>query len=273
MAVYDVTVNGTSLHTLGYQCDVITGRRGPAGRRNTFLELGGVDGVVGKSGPILPLEFGLQVWVHGRHPLTGVAPADPAAQFEQNMDAVQKPFLLPGAHDIRVEYPEGVRQAVALMTGGSATEIHRGLDPLTRLSFAYRIMSGAWQSLNTTTRTYTTISGNPSYTTIDFLQSCSAPITDAILTVTGPVSNPRIEAPNGAYVEYQGTLGSAQTWTIDCGDWSTKVGSASVLAATNYGGSRGRLLTIEQPYQLRCLGGSVGAGAQWTVTARQKWAG
>src|SRR5690606_30934584 len=125
-----------------------------------------------------------------------------------------------------VEYPEGVRQAVALMTGGSATEIHRGLDPLTRLSFAYRIMSGAWQSLNTTTRTYTTISGNPSYTTIDFLQSCSAPITDATLTVTGPVSNPRIEAPNGAYVEYQGALVSAQSWTVACGDGSPHTAAA-----------------------------------------------
>src|SRR5690606_3071498 len=274
MATYDVTVNGVSLHTLGYQCDVITGRRGPAGRRNTFLELGGMDGVVGKSGPILPLDFGLELWVHGRDPLTGARPADPALQHELNMDTVLRAFLQPGDHDVRIAHPGGERQALALVTATAATEVKKGLDPITRLSVAYRAMDGAWRSPGTFTRTYSSIGSDPAWTAVDFLQTCSAPIVDAVLTVTGPVTNPRIEAGNGApIVQYVGVLAEGETWTIDSGTWDSRVGSVSVITSTNYHGSRGRLLTIDQPYQLRCVGSSVGSGAQWTITAHQKWAG
>src|SRR5690606_36376401 len=164
--------------------------------------------------------------------------------------------------------------SLALVTATAATEVKKGLDPITRLSVAYRAMDGAWRSPETFTRTYTSIGSDPAWTAVDFLETCIASIVDAVLTVTGPVTNPRIEAGNGApIVQYVGDLAEGETWTIDSGTWDSAHGSVSVISDTNYPGSRGRLLTIDQPYQLRCVGSSVGSGAQWTITAHQKWAG
>src|SRR5690606_40178504 len=51
--------------------------------------------------------------------------------------------------------------SLALVTATAATEVKKGLDPITRLSVAYRAMDGAWRSPETFTRTYTSIGSDP----------------------------------------------------------------------------------------------------------------
>ena len=63
----------------------------------------------------------------------------------------------------------------------------------------------------------------------------TAPISDAIITVTGPATNPKLtDSQTGAWIQYTGTVGAGVTWVINCGTFVSTVGGTSAIAATTF---------------------------------------
>lgn len=80
------------------------------------------------------------------------------------------------------------------------------------------------------------------------LQGATDRITDAVVLVQGPVTNPRVTDPaTGAYVELSGALTAADYWRVNVGTWTTRVGNLNLgsgdtagtdrQADTRYGGT------------------------------------
>lgn len=63
----------------------------------------------------------------------------------------------------------------------------------------------------------------------------TAPITDAVITITGPATNPRLtDTVSGGWIQYTGTVATAQTWVINCGTFTSTVNGANAVAATTF---------------------------------------
>lgn len=87
------------------------------------------------------------------------------------------------------------------------------------------------------------------------LRGSTAPINDSVIIVNGPGVNPRVTNPNnGAYIQLNATLSSAQAWRIDVGNYKSGTGPKTLdwdspvwtdqMWRTFYTGSRNRLLTF-----------------------------
>lgn len=102
-------------------------------------------------------------------------------------------------------------------------------------------------------------------------------IEDSVVTVTGPITNPRItDVETGVYVQYNGAITSAQSWVVDAGAYTSKVGSTDVTLNTSHGGHV-RYLIIP-PYlagqavpRLALSGAGGGATTKLSVTAYRKF--
>lgn len=119
-------------------------------------------------------------------------------------------------------------------------------------------------------------------------------ITDAILTVLGPATNPTLRDPNtGAYVTLNRTLAAGEVWRVNCGTWSSRYGAGLTVASldtdgtdgiaqTTWGGmvNQSALLTLTPVLETgirRVRVGLTGTGftsgtTTVTVRARRKWA-
>jgi len=63
----------------------------------------------------------------------------------------------------------------------------------------------------------------------------TAPISDAVITVTGPATNPRLtDTVSGGWIQYTGTLASGATWVVNCGTFGSTVAGATAVAATTF---------------------------------------
>lgn len=63
----------------------------------------------------------------------------------------------------------------------------------------------------------------------------TAPISDAVITVTGPATNPRLtDTVSGAWIQYTGTLAAGATWIVNCATFVSTVAGSSAVAATTF---------------------------------------
>ena len=63
----------------------------------------------------------------------------------------------------------------------------------------------------------------------------TAPVSDAVITVTGPASNPRLtDVVSGAWIQYNGTVSAGQTWVINCGTFGSTVNGGNAVASTTF---------------------------------------
>ena len=63
----------------------------------------------------------------------------------------------------------------------------------------------------------------------------TAPISDAVITITGPATNPRLtDSVSGGWIQYTGTLGAGVTWVINCATFSSTVGASNAVATTTF---------------------------------------
>lgn len=86
-----------------------------------------------------------------------------------------------------------------------------------------------WRSTTTVTAT----SSNTTSITLSAFAGITAPISDAVITIAGTATNPRItDFVSGAWIQYTGSLSG--TWVIDCANFTSKIGGSSVLAATTF---------------------------------------
>lgn len=198
-----------------------------AGLRVNALELTGLDGetYLGRS-PLEPKTFTLKLIVNsvdeeGRQPGTF---GEQLAQMQRNMDALYRAFQVPrmtgnGMAQITMRLNEDeYRFADALLAG--SVDIDR--DPwrdYAEATFIFRIPSGKWRGLQTTQRIVTTDSPFGHRGLVPGLEKSTAPINDALITISGSFDWMQIMNEFTEGFRYERHLDVGQAVTIDTRTW------------------------------------------------------
>jgi len=156
----------------------------------------------------------------------------------------------------------------------------------TGLSYAIAVtVPGAfWTSTETITVSTTAGSGSPQTLDLVGLEDSTAPIDDALITVTGPITHPIIEVvrdDNAAVTEqvkYMGVVDSGQTLTLDSGDWSISTTGGLDVDPSDIYYEGPKYLTIQPPRpdatsdytQVTLSGTGTGSTTQLTISASSK---
>lgn len=85
---------------------------------------------------------------------------------------------------------------------------------------------------------------------VSSLAGCSAPVSDALVLVTGPVASPKVSDAAGSWAQLALTLAAGEKALLDCDAWTVRRGSGVTFEG---GGTdtRGSLVTSGGPYALR----------------------
>ena len=93
-----------------------------------------------------------------------------------------------------------------------------------------KINDGSWREKALNTITVGATAGTYNLTA---LVGSTDDIEDAIICLTGPITNPKITDPlSGHYIQLNRTLTSGQQWVIDCRTWASVIGTGLNFNAT-----------------------------------------
>lgn len=282
MATLGLEIDGMNMRTSAWNVSTQTGRFSlPAGRGDDLI-LPGRDGTVFV--PNKPLEAGigvLSVWVTGANS-NGTFPATQTlrqAQFKTNMAQFQRMFMRRHKlSTIRSTQPDAsVRQALVQWVDWQEPEI-QAEGTRAQWTIGFSIPSVFWQDESDTTQQTAANSTLPKTLSLSSFDNMTGFITDAVLSVTGPITNPRItDSETGQYVEYIGTVSGSEVWTIDCGAFTSLKNAVNVLSSTRHAGGY-RFLTVSNIFgssttpQLVLSGTAGSTTTKFGIVARRKWA-
>lgn len=212
------------------------------------IVLPGVDGEM----PVLNEDFEptfltLGMFVRGTD-ANGIVPGGSTAiaECEANMDTLSFLFgkrhaLLDVQHDTKGT--GALRQALCKVVTAIEPDILPGRSA--RFKVQLKIPGVFWQDLlpSEWASTPTLVSGN-SYE-VTTLQGGVAPISDAIITVTGPATNPQlVDMTTGAYVRLNAAVPAGQVWRLNCGTWASRYGAGLVFTSADTAGTDGQAVTV-----------------------------
>ena len=226
-----------------------------------------------------PAEFGFNMWVLGCN-TDGSMPATKTlrrAQFDTNLATLLRIFT-EDHKPIRFKYENASglnRVADGLITDSiSLTTMmarQRG-----EFSVTFMLPDVYWRDEATTQTQSSAGSTLPKDLPLTHLAGSSAPIEDAVITVAGPITNPRVtDLETGNWVQYTGTVAAGVNWVVDSGAYTSTVGGSSVRAATTHAGHP-RFLYIPTRYNntntptVRLTGSGGGTGTRLTVSSYRK---
>ena len=240
-----ITVDGVSLDAYGWGVEAKT-RAWPASRAGD-LAVPGVDGSI----PTLndDLDVGvltLTMWLLGVD-ATGTIPGGASAmtQARANLDSLVHLFM--GRRNALLDVRETVdgggtlRQAWCKVIDQVVPEVRAG--GLGRFTVVLSIPDGMWQDTATADWSQASAVSGTSYE-VTTLQGATAPISDAVFLVTGPVNTPRLaDVATGAYVQLNQNLAASNFWRVNSGTWATRYGTGLSLGSTDTTGTDGQAST------------------------------
>ena len=275
-----VLVNGVNLNTLGYQVDVLSGRRIVPVRQDYGLSLPGMAGTTVSAGPMGETLLTLEMWVDDADPTTG-ARSDGWTKFEANLAQVASAFVRPnGLVSVTLTEMDGIQKvATGVLTAYVVDEDKRRVRAVIKVPKVF--LRGAAE-LTFTSTTF----GSPVTNTQLQTAKSNAPISDAVITVNGPAVNPVItDAIGGQSVNWlSGSLASGEKWELDIGKRTSRKilsggGASSVMPTTVYaplelGAPIMELwpllsnLTDPHQYRLTVTAASTTGASSWSVKAK-----
>lgn len=279
-----LTIDGVNMRGFGFNVATRTGRYSLPPRR------GENDIIPGRSGARFiankPFEEGvgaLAIWVIGAtededgNYYIPPTVAERRLQFEENMQTLMRLFTRPHKlSEIQAEYPgeEDLRRAFVEWREWSEPEVMAG-GTRAEFAIAFTIPDVWWEDVDARSQS---ASGSSSLTlNLTQFSGMTGIIEDGVLTVTGPITNPRItDSETGVWVQYNGSVGSGSSWVVDANLGTSKVNGSSVIANTIHGGSY-KLMTVANCFgssntprlTLSGSGGSTSTGL--SLSARRKW--
>lgn len=279
-----VTFNGTFLNTYAKNISTRTGRYTTPEVRGEQLVLPGRSGYIfTPNRPLGPGEMIWKMWVLGCNDDGYVTPGSTyRVEFEKNWEALATLFSgRTKLNKITVIRPNGaVRECYA--------EVVDRLDPETsaggtraEFNVALQIPDVYWRDTSALSQSATADATLPKTLNLTSFQGMTGTIEDAVITVAGPIQNPRVtNTETGIYVQYNGTVPSGQNWVIDCGLFTSKVNNVSVLTNTTHIGHPRFLIippttetagVVSDIPQVVLSGTGGGLPTNITVNARRKW--
>lgn len=272
-----LTVNNFALNTLAWNIVTKSGRFTVATTRGDDITLPGVNGRTFV--PNKPLDSGLyalSMFILGAYP-DGSIPTLAGMQsvFMKNYETLLRNCMSSSAPVTLVSWQPngGLRTTTATLAGQTA------IDPSVvmggaraEVTLAFDILPGIWRDYASTTVTGTASAAWSNQTlSMPTLADGTAPIDDAVITVTGPITNPTVSnASTGTSVSLTGTVPSGQTWVIDCGAWTSKVNGVSQLLNTTHAGHPRFLVIDPVSPTVSVTGSSTSAVTNISVTAYRK---
>lgn len=279
---FQMQVDGVRIDTYAFNIVSRTGRYNIPSNRGANYTLPGRNGVVYvPNKPTEPLQTGFAMWVVGTDPLTGTIPrthAQKRTQFESNMNTLLRTFSRKsGLLRIVAAQPDGsTRECYAELSDAVAPTIQAG-GTRSELAVVFDIPSGSWQDTSMTASTSPVGASLPKTWDITELAGMTALCEDAVVTVTGPIINPRVtDTDTGAYVQLNLTLGTGDIWVVDAGAFTSRVNSADALPNTIHKGHYRYIVISPTSYgralpQLVLSGSGGGSTTKFSVMARRKW--
>lgn len=276
-----VTFDGVVLNTYAYNVTTGTGRANIPATRGDQLQLPGRSGYI----PAQNLayeegEFTLSMFVLGAN-TDDTRPATTNLKrraYETNLATLMRIFSVRGrlCHVTAVQADGSTRESWAEVQEAIQISTMAGR---TRGEFAVNclIPDVYWRDTSPTTQATTASATLPKTLDLTSFTNMTGTIEDSVVTVTGPATNPRVtDVETGIYVQYNGSLTSAQSWVVDSGAYTSKVGATDVTLNTTHGGHV-RYLIIP-PYlagqaypRLSLSGAGGGSTTKLSVTAYRKY--
>ena len=227
-----------------------------------------------------PGEFALNMWIIGGN-TDGSLPTTYAGQraaFDANFAAVLAACTKQNNVIMLKRTYNGVSvRAEALPTADSMSVAMQAARTRSEVTFTFELVDAFWEDATATTQSATAGATLPKTLDLTGYAGATAPLEDAVVTVTGPITNPRVtDAETGVWVQYTGTVAAGASWVVDSGAFTSKVGSTSVRAATSHGG-HARFLYVPPlrtgatSPRLTLTGSAGGTGTQMSVVYRRKY--
>jgi len=228
-----------------------------------------------------PAEFGISLWVLGCND-DGTLPGSWTLQrgaFETNLRALMSVLCKQSAPITfdKTMHSGAVIRATAIPAPASVELITQMGRLRGELTFAFEVLDAFWGE--TTVRTDVSAAGATLPKTLPMANYApsTAPLEDAVITVAGPITNPRVtDAESGSWVQYTGTVANGSSWVVDAGLFTSKVGGTDVRAATSHAG-HARFLYVPPRYGLTAVpsltlsGTTGGTATQLTISYRRKF--
>ena len=222
-----IIIDGTRLDTYAFAITSRTGWDSLPGLTGENIRVPGRDGEVWSAKDYAPGLMSLDLFVQGTNSAGAIPGGSTAAKtFRANMDALLAIFgKRSGLIAVEKEMEDGtIRRNNAEVTA-VVTPDYYGEDSVATLKVLLTLPNPIWSATSSTTSTGTGL--------LTSFTGITAPITDAIITVTGTTSGTTItDVVSGAWIKYVGAL--TGTWVINCSTFSSLIGGASAIAGTTF---------------------------------------
>jgi hypothetical protein len=224
-----VIIDGIRLDSFAYAITSRTGWESTPGLAGSNLRVPGKDGEVWQAKDYGPGRVVLDLFVQGTN-ADGEIPVGSTAEktFRSNIDSLLATFSKRSSLiTVDKEIEDGsVRRNFAEVGTVIQPDYFDG-DTLATFTVELIFPDPLWKATTTTTST--------GVGALSAFAGITAPISDAVITVAGPATNPKItDVASGAWIQYTGTVASGSSWVIDCAAFSSKIGATSVIAATTF---------------------------------------
>lgn len=264
-------VDGMDIQSMAF--GVETADATPPDLRGSHLSIPGMNGVYAQyNRSYEPGTIALKMWVLGCD-VDGTLPGIRSARrqiFERNIRMLFRLFGYQGntvtlSKTIYGDY-EGATpikvKARAIIDGFTSLDTMAARQRA-ELTVTMTLVDSFWADVNTTTDSTDASATMPK--TLALSDVGTAPVDDSIITITGPITAPRVTCPaSGSWIQYTGSVAAGQTLVIDTGAGTAKLnGNTSVLSSVTHGGTA-RFMVI--PPRNSSLTGDTGFQTNLTLT-------
>ncbi|KAF5044787.1 Phage tail protein [anaerobic digester metagenome] len=177
----------------------------------------------------------LPMWVKGLDPITGKIPDGKslAITLDENIDYLTSVFGKEGQYTLRRTLYNGtIREASAEVYG--PVSFVKKLPGYAVYSVEFLLSDPFFYSISKDTQTNSITSTSVEWT---HKNSGTAPVLNAVITLTGPMDSPKLECVNiGIWLQYLGIISSGESVIINTGDFSCQKEGTNMISAIKHGG-------------------------------------
>lgn len=264
-------VDGMDIQSMAFGVETVDVT--PPDLRGSHLSIPGMNGVYAQyNRSYEPGTIALKMWVLGCD-VDGTLPGIRSSRrqmFERNVRMLFRLFGYQGntvtlSKTIYGDY-EGATpttvKARAIIDGFTSLDTMAARQRA-ELTVTMTLVDSFWSDVNTTTDSTDASATMPKPLALSDVGT--APVDDSIITITGPITAPRVTCPaSGSWIQYTGSVAAGQTLVIDTGAGTAKLnGNTSVLSSVTHGGTA-RFMVI--PPRNSSLAGDTGFQTNLTLT-------
>lgn len=275
-----LTYAGVHLNTFAKNVESIGGRLTIPGKRTGNVT------IAGKEGQLAVLDkrydqnvIALTMWLRGCDDDGGIPSGNARIEFFKRLDELARLFQLPGLQPLVWTLPDGTQRQADVEVLDTIDFTTIGYSPMAKFAVSLTVPDAFWKDVATRTDIFVNPTLGPVHPLTN-LAGGSAPIDDAIITVTGPWTDFLItDFVSGSEFLFASTppigttLAGGDILVIDCGKWTCLKNGVSWLTPIFHtshsflrlqpSASAGMAVTF--------FGTGLSGASSVNITARRRW--